>query len=942
MARWYDLTPEEAAELLESDLDAGLTPAEAKKRLKSGGRNTIFPIPQGDFAGYIKKITFNPLSLLLLLTSVLTAFFDNPLTSLIAILLLGASYVTATFVYVKAQNVLAGMSRFSLPYARVLRGGQLYIVRQEQLVPGDIIFLSAGDIVPADARLIDDSALYLIESGITDAKGSIKKNAYFYDYRNLPGHEQINMVFASTIVASGRGKAIVCRCGADTLVVGSGKSRPAARYDKLALFDQLRKLSNALSLTSIASLFLLTFFDLLTRRLEILTCFVLLLSLFVSALSEFYTAFARILVAGGIFGAVDQKNGIAAGALIKNADKLAALDSASVLIIPPEALISEQDMKLDEFYVGGQIMKLNEEGRNPLCTTLMRYALLSTGIYGAGHLLSLNLAGENIFTFEEDAILKAGREMGVWNAQLDRDWELIDHEKKGELPYDITIARHSGQYILIVRGDVKQVLDLCSHTIDSYGQPKPLSVVRHREIMTAAGQIMRSSHHVVALASTLTAERHISALGDLSGQLTFEGLLAFDQPMLPGCAMTVNRLKEAGKKIILFAPEENEKNYYLAQTLGILEDRRQAVTSAEIDEMDEALFLTDFPDYRLYEGLSLSRRRKILKMLKENGETVLYMGRELPDISMLREADVGLTQALTLSGKVKRRGIHPSGAKLPISISKSSDGAPNGCDALRFLSDVVVSMVSMDGSGGLNAVVSAICRAKTIFRNLRRMFAYLTTTFTLRLLAVLASFVAGFPLLTPVQVLFLGFGVDLLSVLILAFEKPPRQILQMTNASGRATSSADASASGKSSAASSPDRRPFIEPRSLLFSALVGAFFFVVEAVSLLILSAFGLSAGQLATVFFVSALPASLLLLWESGRSARSTGRQEWTMGNMPLTVLLFLTAFLLLAFLVPAFGAPFGILPLPAASIAAILAPSLLLVLFCELLRKLLGDLL
>lgn len=922
MARWYDLTPEEAAGLLESDLDAGLSLEEAKKRLKSGGRNTIFPIPQGDFAGYIKKITFSPLSILLLLTAVLTAFFQSPLTSLVAILLLGAGYLTATFVYVKAQKVLASMSRFSLPYARVLRGGRMYIVRQEQLVVGDVIFLSAGDIVPADARLIDDHALYTIESGITQTKTSIKKNAHFYDYRNLAPHEQINMVFASTVVASGRGRAIICRCGDDTLICASGKNRPAARYDKLELFDKLKKLSYSLSLLSIGALFLLTFLDLITKRLEILTCFVLLLSLFVSALSEFYTAFARILVAGSIFGAVDQKNGVSSGALIKNADKLEALDSASVLIIPPEALISEQDMKLDEFFVGGQTMKLAEEATNPLCTTLMRYALLSTGIYGAGHLLSLNLTGDNVFTFEEDAILKAGSEMGVWNADLDRDWELIDHQKKGDFPYDITIARHSGQYILVVRGDVKQILELCSHCIDNFGQPKPLSVVRQRAILTAAGQIMRRSHHVVALASTLTAERHISSLGDLSGQLTFEGLLAFEQPLLPGSAMTINRLKEAGMKIILFCPEEHEKNYYLAQTLGLLEDRRQAVTSSEIDEMDESLFLTNFSDYRLYQGLSVNRRRKIVRMLKEKGETVLFMSRELPDISMLHETDVAMTQALTLSGKVKRRSMGLTRAKLPISISKSSDGAPNGCDALRFLSDVVVSMVRMDGSGGLNAVVSAIERAKTIFRNLRRMFIYLTATFTIRLLAVLASFIVGFPLLTWVQILFLGFAVDLFSVLILAFEKPPRRILQMKSSADKWTS----------------DKLP---SSRLLFSVAIGAVFFLLEVIVLLILSLFSFTIEQLSCVLFVSTIPASLLLLWESGRSAHASKRKEWVVSNMPLAVLLFLSAFLLIAFLLPAFGTAFGIVQLPLTAIPAIVLPSILLVVLCEVLRKLFGDL-
>ena len=133
MVRWYDLTPEDAAELLHSDLAAGLSASEAKRRQKKSGLNHIYPIPEGNLAAYLKQISLNPLSIMLLLTALLTGIFTSLTTSIALLVLLGIGYTSAIFIYNKAQQIFAGMSKFSLPYAKVLRNGHLYVLRQALL-----------------------------------------------------------------------------------------------------------------------------------------------------------------------------------------------------------------------------------------------------------------------------------------------------------------------------------------------------------------------------------------------------------------------------------------------------------------------------------------------------------------------------------------------------------------------------------------------------------------------------------------------------------------------------------------------------------------------------------------------------------------------------------------------------------------------------------------
>lgn len=931
MARWFDLSPQDAADALGSDLYAGLTASEAKRRTRQWGLNRIFPIPEGSFGTYLRQITLNPLSVLLLLTAVIAAFFGSLAVSLTLVLLITLGYASVIFVYVKAQRIFSEMSKFSLPYAKVIRDGRLFILRQEQLVPGDVILLSSGDIVPADARLIEDQDLYLLESGITNAKGAVRKNADFLDYRNLEPHQQINMVFASTIVARGRGRAIVCLTGDATLVCREHKNRPAVRYDKLSLFDQLKKVSHWAGLLSILLVFALTILNLTTHRWEVLSGFLTVLALTVSALSEFYTALVRILIASGIFGAMQQQKKVTKGALIKNADKLSQLAGVTTLLIPPECLVSEQSMRLCAWMTGDTYCDFDPKTEDPLYRSLLRYGVLSTGIYGNDQLIPLSESGANIISFEEEAILKAGNQSGIWSPQLDEAYRLIEHRRRADTPdglpfCDLTLTKHSGQYILIARGDIRQILSLCSHYTDGAGLPRSLSTVRRQQILTDAGQLMRGGHQVTAIATTLTAAPNLNSLGNLTGQLTFEGLLSFEQPLLPECAKTIRKLKEAGLRVILLCPEESERYYHLAEALGILEDREQAISATDIREMGEDAFVEKFTGYTFYQGLSVSMRRAVMKLWQDKGERVLYMGRELAEINLIREADVGATQTLTLSGKGLRRLSSPKGAKIPVHFSQSSDGVLNGCDALRFVSDVVLSMVDQDGSGGLNALTSSIISARHIFRGLKRMFVYLTASLTARLLVTLTGFALGTSWLSAVQLLFLGMILDLAAVLTLALDRPSEQLPRKTKLQ---------------SAMHSPKASQKKRNRQLFLLALsVGA----TLAICLLGLGALSLlwpiGDATRSSLLFLSLLPAMIVLLLETGRR---TGQPSAgvSVSKMLVAAVLLLCAFVALCFVFPVLGASFGILPLPLTLLPLLLLPGAIVLVLCEILHHFLGDL-
>ena len=433
---------------------------------------------------------------------------------------------------------------------------------------------------------------------------------------------------------------------------------------------------------------------------------------------------------------------------------------------------------------------------------------------------------------------------------------------------------------------------------------------------------MRGSRHIAAIATTLTSAQTIDSIGDLTGQLTFEGLLAFDQPLLPGCAKTVQKLKDAGMRLILVCPEVSQRYYHLAESLGLVTDSSNAITADEIAAMGEEAFMENFSNYTLYQGLSLSKRRAILKLWRDKGEKVLYMGRELSETTMIREADIGATQALTLSGRGYQRFSSPDGNKLSVSFSQSSDGTINGCDALRFVADLVVSMVDSEGAGGLNALTSAICSAQSVFRNLRRMFVYFTASLTARVLVTLIGFPFGTIWLTPAQLLFWGMLLDLSALLILALTPADNELPK------------------KSAVRTVSVNSPGYFKQLFLLSAGVGTVFSIGQLLTVLLSLIWAPTAAQQSTILFLSAIPSMAVLLWETGRRSHQKHRSVG-LARIALLLALLIATIITLAFLLPPVGVALGITATKPYLLPLALIPPILLFALCEGLHKLFGDL-
>lgn len=777
--KWYDCTPEQAESKLGTSLYSGLSKKTAAGRLRRHGGNVIFPVPKGPFYVYLKHILTDFTSILLIITALTALLFEQNVSAAILIGIQAFNTTAAIIIYIKSHRILEATAHHALPTAKVMREGKLYMVKQELLVPGDVIFISAGDIVPADARLIESSALAALEFNLTGEAQSAEKDASFIEYRDIPLSARKNMIYAGTIITRGSGKAVVCEAGEDTLVCTMGKNSLIVSHEQLSVFKVLKRYCSVWSVAMIAMIFVLTVFNLAfgfgSRGL--FEIFLTGLTLAVASMSEFYTAFGYIITACGIFGASQRLKDVNSGAIIKNTAKLSALKDLTCLIVPKEAMFSVRESKIERIAANGVSMNPETRGFIENSASTLRYAVISTGLYGGFRLVANNLRNENVYSPEEDAIIACARNSGLYNVELENRYPILEHSPVSRLNrFETTLFGYGGSNAVAVRGDAQDILSLCRY-YSHKGRVLPMTSEKLNEFRITASLITKEAFRVLGVASKNTDYNNLTRIVSCQTDMTFEGFLCIREKMLPGAAMNISRCLAANIKIVMTSDDISDNNRYLAHSLGIIHDDGEVITPRRLTSIKDGLFRTDIKNYRLYQGLSISQKTRFIQYLKDSGEKVGLLVRELDEIGLLRESDAGFSQSVTISSKAVKSGVDLTDRSIPVYTKDPRASAKTGCDALKFISDVIVSEPEKNGSGGFNAMVSSVAYAKVIYQNLLRSVRYLLASQSARFFIVLYSILTNNVLLDPVQLLFSGLIVDFAAVLVIAFERPSNDIL---------------------------------------------------------------------------------------------------------------------------------------------------------------------
>ncbi len=612
MTAYHTMTCAEAEEALSTDLNSGLSDKEADERLRRDGANVLRERGRKSILSMFFE-QLNDFMIIILLCAAAVSFFSafaemsengggigsglsDPII-ILAIVLLNA--VVGVIQEVKAQKSLDALKKLAAPKANVVRGGKMRVINAEDLVKGDVVAFSAGDIVGADCRIISAVRLSADESALTGESAHADKDSGVCKTSEIPLGDRRNMLYASSSITRGTGRAVVTATGMDTEMGHIASMLMEENDEKTPLQKKLAAVGKTLGIAALlicAAVFAVG----ILKRLPPMEMFMTSVSLAVAAIPEGLTAIVTITLALGVTRISKR------GAIVRRLPSVETLGSASVICSDKTGTITENKMKA--VYASSADEKL-----------LFEYAAICTE--------------DNTRNPTENAIINAARERGItFDKTGVTDILPFDSDRK----YMAVKTRRGGQFLTVAKGACEVILKKCSKTLTSSGETDLTSAERRRIRRTEENAAKRGLR-VIAAAYKRGAQN-----GSASGSgYVFLGLIGIEDPPRREAVEAVAVCRRAGIIPVMITGDHADTARTIAERCGIFKDGDTVMTGAQLDKTDDNELLQKLDRCRVFARVSPAHKVRIVRAWQKRGEIVAMTGDGVNDAPALKAADIG-------------------------------------------------------------------------------------------------------------------------------------------------------------------------------------------------------------------------------------------------------------------------------------------------------------
>jgi Ca2+-transporting ATPase len=736
---WHALLPEEVLRRQESR-DDGLDGGEADRRLQSHGPNDLARAKPRSAAAMLKEQLSSLPVALLGASSVLSLLTGGLADAVVIAAVIALNAGIATVTERRAQQIILGLSEFPLQPVNVRRGGGGMRVDPRALVPGDILMLERGTLVPADARLLTSDQLAVNESALTGESLPTHKDAGAAVSPEAGLSSRPNMVYRGTAVTGGSGTAVVTATGSATEIGRIQGLLGSVRPPQTPIQRQLGEVETELTIVNAAISGAILALGLL-RGQPLLPTLRTAISLAVAAIPEGLPAVATTTLAVGV--RYMRRRDV----LVRKLDAVETLGAVEVLGLDKTGTLTESRMAAVAVHAGLKHLELSEGrlaeagGRvNPATAKVVRRlfevaALSSEAV--------VQVVGERVSvegTPTECALIDGAHALGIDVPGLRREWPLRESVMRGDGRKRMsTVHMTEGDgYRLCVKGDPMEVLARCSRIMDE-GAIRPLHDDARQTIRRAnlsmAGQALR----VLGVAMT-------EAKADPRNErdLVWLGLAGLANPIRPSVPTSLQQLHEAGIRTVMITGDQSATAAAIAQKLDLGNgDQLKVLEAGEIAGVQPELLAVLAEQPHVFARVSPVDKLNIVRALQAKGRIVAMTGDGVNDGPALRAANVGIA----MGGE--------------------------GTDVAREVADIV--LVRDD----LNGVVDAVRLGRATHDNIRKVLRYLVSTNASETVAMVgAALVGGGSPLSPMQLLWLNLATDPLPALALGLEPPEADIMR--------------------------------------------------------------------------------------------------------------------------------------------------------------------
>lgn len=718
---FHAMDAQEALRILKSDRESGLRTADAEARLQKYGPNTL---KKGKKKTLLQRfiLQFGDFMVLILLGAAAVSFATSCIQgeadfadTLLILGIVMANALIGTVQEAKAEHALEALRSMSAPHASVLRDGRRAVLPSDALVPGDIVQLKTGDVVPADLRLLESTQLYAEESALTGESVPAAKSAGALCAEKAGAAERENMLFSGTGVASGHGVGVVTATGMETEMGRIAAMLGEEETPDTPLKARLRKTGKLIGLLVVgicAALFAIG----LVQRVDPLEMFMISISLAVAAIPEGLPAVVTIVLALGV------RRMAAKRAIIRHLQAVETLGSCQVICSDKTGTLTQNKMTVVRCADGaGLLEQAAAEG-------LLSAAALCTTV-----------------ELENDRLVGAPTETAIAAAAPNLEALLKGRVKAGEIPFTSerkrmsVILRTESGYRVIVKGAPDLLLQRCT-AAKSGGQTLPLSGDLRGRILARNAEMAQDALRVLAVAEKQADSLPASDDAAESG-LTFLGLIGLEDPPRPEAKQAVLECRGAGIRPVMITGDQPSTAAAIAGRLGI--DTAQVTTGAELEAMSDEKLLETVKTCSVFARVSPAHKLRIVKSFRRLRLVTAMTGDGVNDAPALKAADIGCAMG---------RG---------------------GTEVAKNAADMVLT------DDNFATIVSAVREGRTVYRNIRKTIHFLMSCNVGEILVVLTAFLMHAPTpLLPAQLLWVNLVTDSLPALALGSDPPQEDVMQ--------------------------------------------------------------------------------------------------------------------------------------------------------------------
>jgi Ca2+-transporting ATPase len=735
MYNLYNKTVEEISEQFKTDLNIGLTDEKASDIQKEIGYNELVEKGSKTMFQMIVDQFKNFLILVLLSAAIVSGAVGEIKDAILIVSIVILNAVLGVVQENKAEESLQALKKLASPEAKAIRGGSLVKIPAKELVPGDLILLEAGDNVPADGRLVEVSTLKIEEAALTGESIPVEKNSGVIKESSVPLGDQKNLAFMSSVVVYGRGKMVVTATGMSTQI---GKIAEMIQENVSPMTPLQKKLDEIGKILAIMALGICTlmFAIGIFQGRDALEMFMTAVSLAVAAIPEGLPAIVTVVLALGVQRLIKRH------AIIRKLPAVETLGSASVICSDKTGTLTQNKMTVRAIYCDLKISDESDidfEAQSDSLKRLLEIALLCND----GEIKETKDDTKEIGDPTETALVHFAYRFGLVKNEESKRLPRID-----EIPFDSdrklmsTIHEKGEDYLSFTKGAPDVMLERCNRAYIK-GKVVELDEESKKGIIDANRMLSEKAYRVLGFAFKEIKKVDEELSSDLlENEMIFVGLMGMIDPPREEAKIAINKCKTAGIRPVMITGDHKITAMAIAKDLGIIDDKKQALSGSELDMLTEDELSENIETYSVYARVSPEHKVRIVEAWQKKGHVVAMTGDGVNDAPALKKADIGCAMGIT------------------------------GTDVAKEASEMIMT------DDNFATIVSAVEEGRVIYANIRKAVHFLLSCNIGEIIALFTAILLNWaqPLL-PVHILWVNLITDSLPALALGLDPKDKNIM---------------------------------------------------------------------------------------------------------------------------------------------------------------------